>query len=586
MKLTTLYTTIGTPLALAFTTALAASAEPAPRPNIVIILGDDMGYSDIGCYGSEIATPNLDSLAKEGVRFTQFYNAARCCPTRAALLTGLYSHQAGIGLMEGDSGYDGYRGELSRKAVTLAEALRPAGYRTYMAGKWHVTSAKGPNSSNANWPIQRGFDRFYGTITGAGSFYDPATLCRDNKFITPVNDTEYRPKQFYYTDAISDNAVKFMQDHAKEHSKQPLFMYVAYTCAHWPMHAPEEDIAKTRGKYDAGYDAMRLARFKRARDLGVLDPRWKMSPTAGNWDNVKNKEWEIRCMEVYAAMVGCMDRGIGRMIAELKRQGQLDNTLFLYLEDNGGCAEGFGRGSNADAVKDQVSQVMGPDELQTKIWPPMQTRDGRPVLSGPAATPGPEDGFVGYGRDWANVSNTPFRGYKHDALEGGISTPFIVHWPAGIPASRHHAVVNSPAHLIDLMATCVDVAKTAYPKQFKGESIQPMEGVSLLPACRGEELQRAAPLAWEHHGNSALRDGKWKIVTEYRANQPTKWELYDMDADRTELHDLAAEQPQKLKEMVGKWQAWAERVGVQPWPLEKKIEKKEAKAKKISKPQN
>lgn len=586
MKLTTLLTIIGSLLALAFTTTLADTAESPRRPNIVIILSDDMGYSDIGCYGSEIATPNLDSLAKAGVRFTQFYNAARCCPTRAALLTGLYSHQAGIGLMEGDSGYDGYRGELSRKAVTLAEVLRPAGYRTYMAGKWHVTSARGgANSSNANWPLQRGFDRYYGTISGAGSFYDPATLCRDNKFITPVNDTEYRPKRYYYTDAISDNAVKFMQDHAKENAKQPLFMYVAYTCAHWPMHALEEDIARYKGRYDAGYDVMRQARFKRARELGVLDPRWEMSPTAGNWDNVKNKEWEIRCMEVYAAMVECMDRGIGRMIAELKRQGQLDNTLFLYLQDNGGCAEGYGRGSNADKAKDQVCHVMGPDELQTKIWPPMQTRDGRPVLTGPEATPGPEDSYVGYGRDWANVSNTPFRGYKHDALEGGISTPFIVHWPTGIPASRHHAVVNTPAHLIDLMATCVDVAKAAYPKQFKDQSIQPMEGVSLVPACRGEELQRNAPLAWEHHGNSALRDGKWKIVTGYRANQPTKWELYDMDADRTELHDLATEQPQKLQEMVGKWKAWADRCGVQPWPLEKRTEKaKETKAKKNSKP--
>ena len=549
---------------------IATVGRAAAPPNVVIILADDMGYSDIGCYGSEIPTPSLDSLAKNGLRFTQFYNGARCCPTRAALLTGLYAHQAGIGLMEGDSGFAAYRGELSRNAVTVAEVLRPAGYRTYMCGKWHVTSARGPESDNANWPVQRGFDRFYGTIAGAGSFYDPATLCRDNQFITPVNDPEYKPQRFYYTDAISDNAVKFMEDHAGEHGQKPLFLYVAYTSAHWPMQALPEDIARAKGRYDAGYDAIRQARFKRARELGVLDPRWEMSSTVGKWDSVKNREWEIQCMEVYAAMVESMDRGIGRIVAELKRQGRLENTLFVYLQDNGGCAEGLGRNSNVDDMKDKVFSPLGPDELQTKIWPPMQTRDGRPVLTGPGVAPGGGDTYVAYGRDWANVSNTPFRGYKHDGLEGGISTPFIVHWPAGIPAARRNAVVSSPAHLIDLMATCVSVSGASYPKEFKAENIQPMEGVSLVPAFLDRDLPRTAPLAWEHHGNSALRDGKWKIVTEYRANQSTKWELYDMEADRTELHDLAATQPEMLKELVGKWQAWADRVGVQPWPLKER----------------
>jgi len=559
-------------LSLTFPEVPAAPPETAGTaapPNIVVVVADDMGYSDIGCYGSEIHTPILDSLAKEGLRFTQFYNTSRCCPTRAAFLTGLYSHQAGIGLMTEDLGYAGYRGELSRKAVTIAEVLRPAGYRTYMAGKWHVTKNVNPEGDKSNWPIQRGFDRFYGTITGAGSFYDPATLCRDNTFITPVNDPLYRPQQFYYTDAISDNAVKFMKDHAKEHSQQPFFMYVAYTCAHWPMHALEADIAKYMGRYDAGYDATRQAREKRAQELGVLDPRWKLSPTAGNWDKMQHKEWEIHCMEVYAAMIENMDRGIGRMVAELKQQGKLDNTLFIYLQDNGGCAEGYGRGSNADKIKEQICHAMSADELQTKIWPPMQTRDGRPLHSGPDAMPGPEDSFVGYGGAWANLSNTPFRGYKHDALEGGISTPCIMHWPAGIPAARRNAVVNAPTHIIDLMTTCVDVAKATYPREHKGERIQPPEGVSLVPALHGSDLQRKAPLGFEHHGNSALRDGKWKIVTEYRKDQTTKWELYDMDADRTEMNDLAAQQPDKLKEMVAKWQQWANRVGVQPWPLKK-----------------
>ena len=451
-------------LLFALASLITTVGRAAAPPNVVIILADDMGYSDIGCYGSEIPTPSLDSLAKNGLRFTQFYNGARCCPTRAALLTGLYAHQAGIGLMEGDSGFAAYRGELSRNAVTVAEVLRPAGYRTYMCGKWHVTSARGPESDNANWPVQRGFDRFYGTIAGAGSFYDPATLCRDNQFITPVNDPEYKPQRFYYTDAISDNAVKFMEDHAGEHGQKPLFLYVAYTSAHWPMQALPEDIARAKGRYDAGYDAIRQARFKRARELGVLDPRWEMSSTVGKWDSVKNREWEIQCMEVYAAMVESMDRGIGRIVAELKRQGRLENTLFVYLQDNGGCAEGLGRNSNVDDMKDKVFSPLGPDELQTKIWPPMQTRDGRPVLTGPGVSPGGGDTYVAYGRDWANVSNTPFRGYKHDGLEGGISTPFIVHWPAGIPAARRNAVVSSPAHLIDLMATCVSVSGASYPK--------------------------------------------------------------------------------------------------------------------------
>lgn len=540
------------------------------RPNIVLVMGDDMGYTDIGCYGSEINTPQLDSLAKHGVRFTQFYNTSRCCPTRAALLTGVYSHQAGIGLMEGDSGFDGYRGELNRKVVTIAEALRPAGYRNYMSGKWHVTSARGPNSDRSNWPMQRGFDRFYGTITGAGSFYDPATLCRNNQFITPINDPEYQPEQFYYTDAISDNSVKFLKDHATEYADQPFFMYVAYTSAHWPMHALPEDIARYQGKYDVGYEAIRQSRFKRAQALGVLDPRWKMATAPQDWDDVAHKQWEAQCMEVYAAMVENMDRGIGRIIAELKRQEQLENTLFIFLEDNGGCAEGFGRNSNADFIKTQKTHVMGPDELQTKIWPPMQTRDGRPLKTGPEATPGTEDSFVGYGRNWANVSNTPFRGYKHDAYEGGISTPLIVHWPKGIPTSNNNSVVHGPSHLIDVMATLMDVSDAKYPSEFNGEKIIPMEGISLVPAFHGNTLQRDAPIGFEHHGNCALRNGKWKIVSQYRANQPTQWQLFDMEADRTEQNDLAAEHPERLKSMIAQWHDWADRVGVEPWPLKKK----------------
>jgi len=555
-------------IALAFALFVPVMAEAGARPNIVLIMADDMGYSDIGCYGSEIETPTLDGLAREGVRFTQFYNTSRCCPTRAALLTGLYSHQAGIGLMTSDRGYDAYRGDLNRRCVTIAEVLRGAGYRNYMSGKWHVTRHTGPKSPNHNWPLQRGFDRFYGTITGAGSFYDPTTLCRGNTYITPENDREYRPEFFYYSDAISDNAVTYIRDHARYHKDEPFFLYVSYTSAHWPMHAPEAEIAKYRGKYDGGYAPIREARYRRAKELGVIEGGWGMSPGAVDWAGTDHKGWEIRSMEVYAAMVDRMDQGIGKIVAELRRQDALGNTMMVYLQDNGGCSEGYGRRSNEDQRGRFDYKPFGPDDLQTQIWPPMQTRDGRWVRTGPEVMPGAEDTFVAYGRGWANTSNTPFRGYKHDGYEGGISTPLIVHWPAGIPAERRGTLTHEPSHLIDLMPTFVAISGADYPKRFKTETIQPMEGVSLLPAVLGRALGRVQPLGFEHHGNLALREGRWKIVSAYRKNSPVNWELYDMETDRTELNDLAATHPGKLKELTGKWQSWADRVGVQPWPFQ------------------
>ena len=304
------------------------------RPNIIMIMSDDMGWSDIGCYGGETATPNLDSLAKGGVRFTQFYNTGRCCPTRASLLTGLYPHQAGVGHMTGNYGLPQYQGELNQECVTIAEALKPAGYRTYMAGKWHVTPYVGnrENPDTSNWPRQRGFDRFFGTIHGAGSFFDPNSLTRDNTHITPENDKEYKPDgTWYYTDAISDNTVRYIEDHAKDHADEPFFHYVAYTAAHWPMHALPEDIAKYEGKFDDGYTPIREARIKRLKEMKLLPDHWKVTDQVGNWDNVKLKEWESACMEVYAAMIDNMDQGIGRIIQSLKDTDQYDNTLILFF---------------------------------------------------------------------------------------------------------------------------------------------------------------------------------------------------------------------------------------------------------------
>ncbi|MCA9134273.1 MAG: sulfatase-like hydrolase/transferase, partial [Planctomycetales bacterium] len=314
----------------------------AERPNIVLIMSDDMGYSDLGCYGSEIATPRLDALASRGLRFTQFYNMGRCCPTRASLLTGLYPHQTGVGHMMSDIGYVGYRGEMSRHCVTIAEVLQAAGYRTYLSGKWHVTKATRPKSAaeQNNWPRQRGFDRFYGTIHGGGSFFDPTSLARDNTLISPFSDSEYQPPNgFYYTDAIADQAVRFVQEHNEQNAAKPFFMYVSFTAAHWPMHARAEDIAKYRGKYAAGYEAIRAARYQRMVELGVIDAKSSKNwPIEQAWMETNYLQWDIRNMEVYAAMVDSMDRGIGRIVDSLTACGQLDNTLILFLQDNGGCA--------------------------------------------------------------------------------------------------------------------------------------------------------------------------------------------------------------------------------------------------------
>ena len=539
----------------------SACAGAAPRPNILIILSDDMGWSDIGCYGGEIKTPNLDALAAKGLRFTQFYNCARCCPTRASLLTGLYPHTAGVGHMTSNDHRPGYQGELNQRCLTIAEAVRPAGYRTYAVGKWHVVRDIKPDGPKYDWPMQRGFDKFYGTITGGGSFYDPTTLCRGNTYITPENDPDYRPQSFYYTDALTDNAIAFLKGHQRESPSQPFFMYLAYTAAHWPMHAKPEDIAKYKGKYVAGYDAVRQGRVEKLKRLGLINSRWTPAPTFGDWANVPNRDWETRCMEVYAAMVDCLDQGIGRMVSELKTEGQLDNTLLFFLQDNGACAENMGRLAPKDPYPTDL-KPMRPDDLQPKIWPPMQTRDGRPVRTGPEAMPGPADTYVAYGKAWANVSDTPFREYKHWVHEGGISTPLIVHWPNGIPRTREGRTEAAPGHVVDLMATCVDVANASYPREHNGQSIHPLAGVSLRPAIQGRSLHRAAPLYWEHEGNRALREGKWKIVAKGPAGA---WELYDMEADRTESRDLAARYPARIKGMIARWETWATQNDVLPW---------------------
>lgn len=548
------------PLALVFSVLLVAASQlctAAERPNIIVILSDDMGYSDIGCYGGEIETPTLNGLAENGLRFTQFYNTGRCCPTRGSLLTGLYPHQSGIGWMMTDRGHDGYRGDLNQNCRTMAEVLKPAGYATYGVGKWHVTKHVQPDGPKHNWPRQRGFDRFYGTITGAGSFFDPGTLTRDNQNITPWSDKEYQPEQYYYTNAISDNAVRYINDHCQQGADKPFFMYVAYTAAHWPMHALEKDIAKYKGRFDDGYAPVRDRRAKRVVELGLVSEACEPAPLVGEWEGVEHKAWESRCMEVYAAMVDSMDQGIGRIVASLKKNDEFDNTLIVFMQDNGGCQEGNGRRGNFKRPVAASMRKIPLDEIRLDVVP-KQNRAGVPTLTGPGIMPGPEDTYIAYGINWANVSNTPFREYKHFVHEGGISTPLIAHWPEGI--KRHGQLEHQPGHLIDIMATCVDVAGADYPEQIGDHRIKPLEGVSLKPAFSGKSLNRKQPLFWEHEGNRAIRDGDWKLVS--KENNP--WELYNLKMDRSETHNLVDEKPDLAKELEAKWDAYAARADVLP----------------------
>lgn len=536
---------------LGCSTAMSASnglnAKETP-PNIVLIMADDMGYSDIGCYGSEIDTPNIDALAANGIRFTQFYNGARCCPSRAALLTGLYAHQAGMGCMEPDWKVPGYRGNINNRCVTLAEALKLNGYSTYMTGKWHLTNKSKPKSEadKYDWPCQRGFDRYFGTIAGAGNFFTPATLTRDN---TNIEEEARDDPDFYYTDAISDNAVKFINEHANDKPEKPFFEYVAFTAPHWPLHAKESDIQKYLGKYDTGWDVLKKERHERMVKMGLIDKQWEMAPRDGAvaaWDDLENAEisplmkecaekhggmkkimsYKMAC---YAAMIDCMDQGIGRIVKALKDTGQFDNTLILFLSDNGGCAEWGTYGFGWKNLK-KTGKIGGAKESSTS-----------------------------YGPAWANPSNTPFRLYKLDVHEGGIATPLIVHWPKYVKDKG--ALRNDVGHIIDIMPTAMDAASGTYPETYDGNAIQAMEGVSLLPAFIKKPLERKEAIYWEHIGNHAIRDGKWKLVAQ---GENGAWELYDMETDRTEQNNLAEKHPDIVKKLNDKWYSWAERCNVLP----------------------
>jgi arylsulfatase A-like enzyme len=516
-----------------------AVAATLPRPNIVVILVDDMGFSDIGCYGSEIPTPNLDKLAANGLRFTQFYNTGRCCPTRASVLTGLYPHEAGVGHMTEDGGEPGYRGRLNDRCVTIAEVLDGAGYFTAMTGKWHV----GQNHGVVPW--ERGFQRSFNSP--AGGFYfpqgKPQRLFLNGKAL--ADDAPELPKNWYSTDLYTDFGIRFIDEGLA--AKKPFFLYLAYNAPHFPLQAPAEEIARFRGKYKIGWDQLREQRHARQKELGVVDKSWPLSPRpelVSAWDSLSDadKDRFDNIMAIYAACVAHMDTAVGRLVAALKQRGALDNTLILFMSDNGGNAESGPKGR----------------------------------LEGDS--PGAVGSTVFCGQSWATLENTPFRRYKHYNHEGGISTPLIAHWPAGIAA--HGDLRQQPGHLVDVMATCVDLAGAKYPAEFKGQPIQPMEGRSLAPAFANQPIQRDA-LYWEHEGNAAIRVGDWKLV---RMGRDGAWELYNLKTDRTELHDLAATEAGRAAELAAKWEVWAARTNVKPYPAADGTQKKGKKGKKKQAP--
>lgn len=533
----------------------------APRPNVIVILADDLGFSDLGCYGGEIHTPNLDRMAGEGVRFTQFYNMARCCPTRASLLTGLYPHQTGVGEMNQDRGMEAFRGEINNRCATIAEVLRPQGYHTGMVGKWHLVhlniaslpgeQAKrlmnfeetGPISpSTKNWPCNRGFDDHWGTIPGVDSYWDPYGLVHNE---TPI---ERDSKDFYYTDFITDHSVDMIDRLSKDPSK-PFFLYVAYTAPHWPMQAKQEDVDRYKGVYDKGWDEIRRERYERQIKMGLIDAKWDLSPRAFNpgladrdsqvspWSSAKNKEWEATRMATYAAMVETMDRGIGKILAQLKKSKIDENTVVIFLSDNGACQEN---------VQPSWYDI------------PTRTRDGRTIHIGNDAKympGGDETVYQSYGPMWANASNTPFRKFKHFAEEGGISAPFIVRYPNG-KLPKGHIEKQTLGHVTDVMPTILELTGTTYP-----ENKIPVEGRSLVATLKdGQPVER--DLFWEHEGNRAMRRGEWKIVAD--AGQP--WQLYNVVEDRTELHNLATTYPHIKDQLVEAWTKWAKRVGALPRP--------------------
>jgi arylsulfatase A-like enzyme len=526
-------------LLLCLCSTLSASIiSAAEKPNIVLIMADDMGFSDLGCYGSEIPTPHLDALASGGLRLTQFYNSARCSPTRAALLTGLHPHQAGMGRLAEEAigittvNPPAYLGYLNPSSVTLAEVLRPAGYRTYLAGKWHLGQR-----DEAKWPLQRGFDRFYGILAGACSYLQPDSprgLTLDNQALPVPTAPNY-----YTTDAFTDFAIQAI---AEQKEPAPFFLYLAFTAPHWPLHARTPDIQKFVGKYRNGWDNLRAERHAKMISLGIVSNDSRLSARdseARAWETLSEEEktrLDYR-MAVYAAQIHRMDWNIGRLVATLKQRGELDKTLIFFLSDNGACAEPY-----TDLGGKEQDQINNPKNF----------------------------GAVSYGTGWANASNTPFRKFKSTLHEGGIATPLIIHWPAGLK-TKPGSLDPTPGYLTDIMPTVIQVSGATYPKTFHGKDIIPLEGTSLASSIAGAPQPDPTRIfCWEQYGYKAVRQGDIKAVFNAKnAHDKTgsgEWLLYDIAKDRSETTDLAAQRPDELKALIAHWDAWAARAQVSILP--------------------
>jgi arylsulfatase len=516
---TTLVLVLGVFLILSF--VLFASYKTIPidtRPNIIYIMVDDMGYSDLGCYGGEVNTPNIDQLAANGIKLKKFYNNSRCCPTRASLLTGQYPHTVGMGGMVGLSKapieYGPYQGFLNDSFPTIAEALKKVGYSTYMSGKWHV------GERPEHWPLKRGFDRYYGLISGASSFFEITPAERDKRrFVLDDKDYEIPKEGHYMTDAFTDHAMGYLDQHKNTRSGNPFFLYLAYTAPHFPLHALEQDIAKYESLYMQGWDVTREKRFQKMKQLGLVDDRYHLTEkpeVIPAWDNIADKKIWARKMAVYAAMIDRMDQNIGRLINKLKSNGQYENTMIVFISDNGACAE----------------------TVNTKL------------LSDPEKKIGERGSYHIYGENWANASNTPFKKYKHYMHEGGVVTPCIIQWPAKIKPAKGYS--DGIGHVIDLMPTAMELSGAKSPN-VAGKSLSYLWS-------KGKAPERT--YCWEHEGNQAIRKGNWKLVKEF---QETYWSLYNLATDPTEMNDLSGVEAAKAKAMLEEYTQWSVKVGVRPY---------------------
>ncbi len=516
------------------------SAAEGKRPKVVVILVDDRGFSDIGCYGGEIATPNLDALAKNGVRFSQCYNTGRCSPTRAALMTGLYPHQAGMGHLDNKvvAGHAGFQGKLADTSVTMAQVLKEAGYFTAMTGKWHLGQQHGTP------PWKSGFMRSLNLLAGGNYFYNQGGGKGGAKLYLNSAEKEADDPQFgkwYGTDLWTDYGLKFI-DEAKQ-AQQPFFLYVAHVAPHFPLMAPQADIDRYRGRYKVGWDVLREQRYRRQVDMGLIDATWPLTERAESspaWDSlsVEDKDRFDHMMAIYAAAVDVMDRNVGKLVAGLRESGELENTIILFISDNGGNAESGPNGK----------------------------------YDGPEKSGGPNSNIF-IGQNWATLNNTPCRKWKHYVHEGGIATPLIAHWPKGIAASRQGVLESQPAHVIDIMPTVLAVTGASYPKERNGVAVDHFEGVNLLPAMGGELLNRPQPIFFNHEDNRAVREGKWKLV----ALQGKPWELYDMLKDRTEKNNVAETHTEVVARLSQAYDDWAVRTRVVIPGLEDNKEKKKKK---------